>query len=93
MPDASHEVQRVALAEAVRSAYRAGRGLPASLEQVARTFARTQREAGIAVERVIIEVKGIVRAETADDDLVYVPRLVGWTVAGYFAGTAAPDES
>ena len=30
----------------------------------------------------------MVRQLTGDDELVFMPKVVGWTVAGYFAGTA-----
>lgn len=93
MSDVSPELLRAALIEALREAYRAGLGIPPSLEPRARAFARAQREAGVAVEKVIIEMKAIVRAETNDRELLFVPRLVGWTVAGYFAGSQSREEA
>ena len=93
MSDVSPEALRAALIEALREAHRAGRGIPPSLELPARAFARAQREAGVAVEKVIIEIKAIVRSETNDREVLYIPRLVGWTVAGYFAGTPGREEA
>lgn len=92
MSDVSPELLRDSLVQGLRDAYRAGVGIPASLETRTRAFARAQREAGVAVEKVIIEIKALVRAETNDRDLLYIPRLVGWTVAGYFAGTSKREE-
>lgn len=49
-----------------------------------RQFARAEREAGIPVERVIIDLKRVL-AETVPGDVdVFVKRVVGWAVAGYY---------
>lgn len=91
MADASVVPLRAALIETIRSARATGRGIPPELEGRVRAYARAQREAGLLVEQVLIEVKALVRAEAGADELVFTPKVVGWTVAGYFEGTRRND--
>lgn len=92
MPHGSPDALRASLIAAIREASHSPRGVPASLEDDAREFARAQRVAGVAVEKVIIDVKAIVRSEAGELALLFLPRIVGWTVAGYFAGTPRRDD-
>lgn len=62
-------------------------GVPPSLEQHVRDYAHAARVAGVPVQRMLVEVKEAVRAMTGDQDIVFLPRVVGWAVAGYFAGS------
>jgi hypothetical protein len=78
---------RAALVAALQTAHSARRGVPHSLEFPVRAFARASREAGIDVAEVLIEVKALVRRQVAADEPIFTPKVVGWTVAGYFAGT------
>jgi hypothetical protein len=84
---------RVAFARALRDAYAAGLGVPPGLEPVVRSYARSLRLDGIAVEKMLIDVKSIVREETGQHEVVYIPRVVGWAVSGYFAGTSPKDKA
>jgi hypothetical protein len=34
-----------------------------------------------------VEVKDLVRVHTGQDDPIFTPRVVGWTVAGFFQRT------
>lgn len=85
--------QRARLTAAVQAAYKAGAGVPVELEEPTRAFARAAHGAGVPVEKVIIEIKELLRTETADHALVFVPRVVGWAVAGYFHGVTVAGPS
>lgn len=93
MQNEAATVVRAQLATSLREAERAGRGVTAEIETHARAFARARREEGVTVERVIIEVKAMVNEIVMRHPGVFIPRVVGWTVAGYFAGTARRDEA
>lgn len=66
-------------------------GVPPSLEQHVRDYARAARLSGMPVQRMLVDVKDAVRALTGDQDSVFMPRVVGWAVAGFFAGMV-PEE-
>ena len=93
MPDATPDSLRAALIVQIREACRAGVGLPESLEIAARAHARAQREAGLPVEKLIIAMKEDIRRETGEQEFLFIPRVIGWTVAGYFAGTSRREEA
>ncbi len=75
------------LAVALADAHRARLGLPSDLEALVRLYAHAHREAGSNIGAVLIEVKALVRDFSDIDAPVVMPKVVGWTVAGYFAGT------
>jgi hypothetical protein len=79
---------RVQFIAALREAHAAGRGPTPGLEKAARTHAHARREAGTNIEHVLIDVKALVREHTGRDEPIFTPKVVGWTVAGYFAGTS-----
>lgn len=76
---------RLTLQEALRSAYATRLAPPASLEEPARRYARALRLSGVSIESALVDVKTLVREETGDHEMLYIPRVVGWAVAGYFA--------
>ena len=88
MEDDSAGLQHGRLVEALIAARSARRGVPATLEALVRAHASAQREAGVEIGPLLVAVKTMVRQLTGDDELVFMPKVVGWTVAGYFAGTA-----
>ncbi len=92
MSDPTTATLRVAFARALHDAFVAGLGVPAGLEPLVRSYARALRLEGIAVEKMLIDVKSIVREETGQHELVYIPPVVGWAVGGYFAGTSPRDK-
>jgi hypothetical protein len=79
------------LVEALRAAREARRGLPAELQAVVRAYGRARREAGDSIGRVLIDVKRLVREHASTDEAVFTPKIVGWTVAGFFEGTDRTD--
>ena len=81
------QVTEVQLAEALRLASEARRGLPAALEETVRAFARARRLGGRTVGETLVEVKALVTSNAGRDELVFMPKVVGWTVAGYFEGS------
>jgi hypothetical protein len=83
---------RAALVAELRAAHTAQRGVPHSLEPTTRAFARASRAAGIDIAEVLIEVKALVRGQVAADEPLFTPKVVGWTVAGYFTGTGRKPE-
>ena len=89
----SPDLLRAALTAALGDAGRGARGLPATIEPMVRAWARARRLGGDPIERVIVDLKAIVREQASSDDLVFLPRLVGWTVAGYFAGSLSDEAS
>ncbi len=82
---------RASLVITLRDAHRSGLGVPAAMQAQVREYARSLRLDGVPIERAIIDVKSIVKSETADHEIVFLPRVVGWMVAGYFAGTSPKD--
>jgi hypothetical protein len=87
MSDEGPSAARARLLTALSAAREAGRGVPLTLEDDVRTFARLSREAGRSVSELLIEVKEIVRAQTGTDEPLFTPKVVGWAVAGYFSGS------
>ena len=84
---------RAALAASLGEAARGARGLPSTMEPAVRAWARARRLRGDPVERVIVDMKALLREHAASDELVFLPKLVGWTVAGYFAGASSEDAA
>jgi hypothetical protein len=78
---------RAELIAAIMTAHAARRGDPRPIEPLIRTYAKSQREAGVSVALVLIEVKALLRDHAGRDSAAFTPKLVGWTVAGYYAGT------
>ena len=87
LPSDELEVLTARLGEALASAQRARLGLPSDLESLVRTYARAHRDAGSNVGAVLIEVKALVRDHAGFDAPIFTPKVVGWTVAGFYAGT------
>jgi hypothetical protein len=75
------------VAEALSEAHRARLGVPSSLESLVRAYARAHQDAGSNIGAVLIEVKSLVREHADIDAPVFMPKIVGWTVAGFFAAT------
>lgn len=93
MSDPAYPAARGSLSEALRLAYAARLGVPRTLEPLVRGYAREARVAGVPVEQMLIDLKALVRALTADHAPLYVEKVVGWAVAGYFAGTRTAQET
>lgn len=87
MPSEELDALTARLAEALGDAQRARRGLPSSIEGIVRLYARAHREAGTNIGAVLIEVKALVRDNSEADAPIVTPKVVGWTVAGFFATT------
>lgn len=79
------------LADGLRLAHALRRGVPPTMEATVRAYARAQREAGADIGRVLVEVKALVRANTGSDEPIFTPRIIGWTVAGFFHGTTRAE--
>ncbi|MFL5607420.1 MAG: hypothetical protein ACJ8AD_13305 [Gemmatimonadaceae bacterium] len=86
MADDVPSAARARLLTALSAAREARRGVPDTLEPEVRTFARLSREHGLSVAEVLIEVKALIRAHVGADEPLFTPKVVGWAVAGYFAG-------
>ena len=86
------EITSAHLADALRQATNGRRDamLPA-LEETVRAFARGRRLTGRTVGETLVEVKALVSAHAGRDELVFMPKVVGWTVAGFFGGSNRPD--
>lgn len=82
-----------ALIAALQAAALLGRGVPVELAPLTREFAHDQRIGGVRVEEMLLRVKAIVRETTGRDEPLFMPKVVGWAVAGYFSGMRRnPDE-
>lgn len=79
---------RAAFIEALRSAHAARRGLTPEVQATVRAYARAMRVAGENVGQALVQVKDLVRAHTGYDEPIFTPKVVGWTVAGFFEGTS-----
>ena len=75
-----------ALVSALRRAAQLGRGISAEVDPLARAFAHDQHVAGVRVEEMLMRVKAIVRETTGRDEPLFMPKVVGSAVAGFFAG-------
>ena len=49
------------------------------------------RVAGENIGQTLVQVKDLVRAHTGYDEPIFTPKVVGWTVAGFFEGTKRRD--
>jgi hypothetical protein len=78
---------RLALVAAISAARSARRGDPHPIEPVVRDYARARREAGSPVTSVLVEIKALLVEHAGTDAAPFTPKVVGWTVAGYFAGS------
>jgi hypothetical protein len=87
MSDDAPSAARARLLTALHAARDARRGVPDALEQEVRDFARVAREHGLSISELLIDVKELVRAQVGVDEPLFTPKIVGWAVAGYFAGT------
>jgi hypothetical protein len=87
------DAKRAEFISALRSAYAARRGVTPDVEPTVRAYARAMREAGMPVGRALVEVKDLVRAHTGYDEPIFTPKVIGWAVAGYFAGTERRDSA
>lgn len=85
--DPSSEARAVLLA-AMAAVHRNGRVDATPLETPVRAFARAQREAGVEIVALLSELKQMLRDNTGNDEPVLKPRVIGWGVAGYYAGTS-----
>jgi len=83
MPDAP-DSPRAHLVAALIDARLARRGVPASLEPLVRVFARAEREAGVPVERMLVDLKRVLAETVYTDADLFAKRVVGWAVAGFF---------
>ena len=75
--------------QALAQAHRARSGLPAEMQALVRAYAHAHRVAGSDFSAVLVEVKSLVQDHSGSDEIVFMTKIVGWTVAGYFAGTGA----
>lgn len=82
---------RAAFIDALRSAYAVRRGVTPQLETATRIYARAMRLAGEDIGRTLVQVKDLVRAHSGYDEPIVMPKVVGWTVAGFFEGTPRRD--
>ena len=58
--------------------------MPLALEPLVRSFARAERDAGTSIERVIVDLKRLLAETVHGEADLFVRRLVGWAVAGYY---------
>lgn len=79
------------LIQALQVAGAARRGVPTELQPIARAFAKAERLRGESVARVLITVKELIDTHVGPDALVFRPKVVGWTIAGYYDGFHRED--
>jgi hypothetical protein len=87
MHDGAHAAARLELRRALAAASPHVANAASTLEAPARAYARTQREAGVRIEEVLRDVKHMLVEETGINEPILKPKVIGWTVAGYYAGT------
>jgi hypothetical protein len=87
MSDDASTAARARLLAALSAARDARRGVPETLEGDVKSFAQLSREHGRSIAELLIDVKELVRAHVGVDEPLFTPKVVGWAVAGYFAGT------
>ena len=73
---------------ALRSAHAAHRGVPPDLQPLTREHGKAWRLSGGDIASLLVNVKAMVRISTGADEPLFTPKIVGWTIAGFFAGTA-----
>jgi hypothetical protein len=64
------------------------RGVTPEVETTVRAYARAMRVASENIGQALVQVKDLVRAHTGYDEPIFMPKVVGWTVAGFFEGTS-----
>jgi hypothetical protein len=89
LPSDSIEVLSSRLADALRAAHAAGLGVPPDLQGLVRDFARAWRLSGGEIGPLLVEAKRLVRETTGTHEPVFTPKIVGWSIAGYFDGTTS----
>jgi hypothetical protein len=82
---------RAAFIDALRSAYVARRGATPQVEATAREYALAMRTAGSGIGQALVQVKDLVRAHSGYDEPIVTPKVIGWTVAGFFYGVSPRD--
>jgi hypothetical protein len=82
---------RAAFIDALRSAYTIRRGATPQVEATARAYGHAMRVTGENIGQALVQVKDLVRAHSGYDEPIVTPKVVGWTVAGFFEGTS-PKE-
>jgi len=75
---------RTQLVAALGEAHRVRLGVPASLEPLVRAYARVELDAGMPMERVLVELKALLAETVHGDADLFAKRVVGWAVAGYY---------
>jgi hypothetical protein len=88
MPDAASAAARTALLNAIATIPEIGRLDPGLLEAPVRAYAKAQREAGIGIVALLTDVKRMLKERAGRNEPVLTPRVIGWAVAGYYAGTS-----
>ena len=78
---------RAVLLTALAAVHRSGRVDATPLETPVRAFARAQREAGVDIVALLADLKQMLLDTTGNNEPVLKPRVIGWGVAGYYAGT------
>jgi hypothetical protein len=81
------EILSARLTEALRAAHVAGLGVPPELQDLVREHAKSWRVAGGEIGPLLVEAKRLVRETTGTHEPVFTPKVVGWSIAGYFDGT------
>ena len=91
--DPTGDPRRASFIDALRSAHAARRGVTPIVEAAARAYARAKRESGTAIGETLVDVKDLVRAHTGYDEPIFMPKVIGWVVAGFYDGSGRPRPS
>jgi hypothetical protein len=94
MPAGDVTVALDRLTHALTAAHAAQRGVPAELRPLVAQYAKASRAAGVQIGAFLVEVKQLVRTTTGHDEPMFIRKVMGWAIAGYFEGTAprTPNE-
>jgi hypothetical protein len=81
------------LTNALTDAHAARRGVPIELRPVVADYAKASRSAGVQIGALLVDVKQLVRRTTGQDEALFIPKVIGWAIAGYFEGTSSREQS
>ena len=77
------------LTNALADAHAARRGVPVELRPIVAAYAKAARASGVEIGAFLVDVKQIIRRTTGQDEALFIPKVVGWAIAGFFEGTSS----
>jgi hypothetical protein len=68
-------------------AHAAGRGVPTELRAIVGEYARACRSSGVPIGAFLVDLKQLVHRTTAEDEALFMPKVISWAIVGFFEGS------